>query len=100
MLTAFCANLKVFIFYYLQLVTLELRNLMPTLTPRHRGITKLLQCKYASCALQQINIPPCAARTKCGAHASLQCRTREYRAIRHPQRISGGESRFNRARLA
>jgi hypothetical protein len=52
---------------------------LPTLAWRHHDITKLLQCKYAPCALQQINVSLCAARTKCGVNAWLLCRARECR---------------------
>jgi hypothetical protein len=52
---------------------------LPTLARRRRDITKSLQCKYAPCALQQINVSLCAARTKCGVNAWLLCRARECR---------------------
>src|SRR5258708_16403336 len=79
MLTAFCADLEVDIFYHLQWFMRGLRNLMPTLRQRRRDITKLLQRKYAPSALQQINVPLCAARTKCGTQASSMCRVRKCR---------------------
>jgi hypothetical protein len=74
---------------------------MSTLTQRHRDITKLLQCKYAPCALQQINVPLCGARTKLGRERIVDVSTAQMPHANHrPARISGGESRFNRARLA